>query len=164
MTILNKDKIRFVLRVLQYTPVAITFFFTLSFWREGDTEGAVAIGAACISLMSLNLLLHIGRIRNKLMAIRRHLGFVVSVLIISLGVYSLVIGSIYGGIFYVLIGMNFLSMEILKGKWRVICCTVALVLAVGNLILEEINDDKPHAVGREVGLQQIVTSKKHFHA
>jgi hypothetical protein len=99
MTILDKDKIRLILRILQYVPVAITFFFTLSFWREGDTEGAVAIGAVCIGLMLLNLLLHISHIRNKLMAIRRHLGFVVSVLIISLGVYSLVIGSIYGGYF-----------------------------------------------------------------
>jgi hypothetical protein len=55
-------------------------------------------------------------------------------------------------------------MEILKGKWRDICCTIVLVLAVGNLILEEINDDKSHAVGREVGVQQIVTSKRHLHA
>ena len=164
MAILGKDKIRLILRVLQYTPVAITFFFTLSFWREGDIEGTVAIGAVCIGLMLLNLLLHISYIRNRIMAISRPLGLVCSILLIAIGAYSLVLGSIYAGIFYVLLGIAFLFMEILKGKWGFICCAVVLVLAVGILILGEINDDKPHAVGREVGVQQVVTSKRHFHA
>jgi hypothetical protein len=164
MTILGKDKIRLILRVLQYTPVAITFFFTLSFWREGDIEGAVAIGAVCIGLMLLNLLLHISHIRNRIMAISRPLGLVVSVAIILLGVYSLVVGSIYAGIFYVLLGMTFLFMEILKGKWGVICGAVALVLAVGILILGEVNDSKPHAIETEVGVHQEITGKSYFHA
>ena len=164
MTILGKDKIRLILRVLQYTPVAITFFFTLSFWREGGIEGAVAIGAVCIGLMLLNLLLHISHIRNRIMAISRPLGLVVSVAIILLGVYSLVVGSIYAGIFYVLLGMTFLFMEILKGKWGVICGAVALVLAVGILILGEVNDSKPHAIETEVGVHQEITGKSYFHA
>ena len=135
MTILGKDRLRFFLRILQYTPVAITFFFTLSFWREGDTEGAMAIGAACVGLMSLNLLLHIGHIRDKIMAIKKPIGLAVSVVIISLGMYSLVIGSIYDGIFYMLLGISFLFMEILK-DWRgLICSAVVLVLAIGVLIL-----------------------------
>ena len=98
------------------------------------------------------------------MAIRRPLGFVVSIIIISLGVYSLIIGSIYGGIFYVLLGMNFLFMEIFKGKWGGICCTLVLVLAVGILILEKIDYEKRHPVEREVGAQQVVTIKRRFHA
>jgi hypothetical protein len=135
MTILGKDKIRLILRVLQYTPVAITFFFTLSFWREGDTEGAVAIGAVCIGLMLLNLLLHITHIRDKLMAIRKPLGLIVSILIISIGMYSLVLGNIYMGIFYALIGMNLIFDKFLKGRWKHICCAVTLGIAVGVFIL-----------------------------
>ncbi len=164
MIMLGKDKIHHLARVLQYTPVAITLFFTLAFWREGFTEGTIAIGAVCIGLLLLNLLLHIRQIRDRIMAIRKPLGLVASIIIISIGVYSLITASIYAGIFYVLIGMTFLFIEILKGKWGVICCTVVLVLAVGVLILEEFNYNKPHAVEREMGSQQVVTIKRHFHA
>ncbi len=164
MLSLGKDKIRSVLRILQYTPVAITFFFTLSFWQEGDTEGALHMGAACIGLMLLNLLLHIRSIRDKVMAIRKPIGLVVSVVLISLGLYSLVMGSISSGIFGVLIGMLFLSMEILKGKWGIICCAVVLVLAVGILIWEQISDNRPYAIEREVGVQQGTKSKRHLYA
>ena len=164
MTILGKDKIRYILRILQYTPVMITFYFTLSFWREGDPEGAVHMGASCLALMLLNLLLHIGAIRDKLMAIRKPIGLVVSVAIISLGVYSLAIGSTYNGISGVLIGMMFLFMEILKGKWAIIGCAVTLVAAMGILVLGKISDNKPQTVEREIGVRQVVTSEMHLYA
>lgn len=164
MKTLGNEKIRHIAQTLQYVPVVVTFFFALSFWRKGFNEGAVALGAACIGLLLLNLLLHIRQIRDRIMAIRKPLGLVASIIIISIGVYSLITASIYAGIFYVLIGMTFLFMEILKGKWGVICCTVVLVLAVGALILEEFNYNKPHAAEREMGSQQVVTIKRHFHA
>ena len=163
MTLLGSEKIRRIARILQYVPVVVTFFFALSFWRKGFNEEAVAIGTVCIGLLLLNLLLHISHIRDKIMAIRKPLCLVASVIIISIGVYSLAIGSIYAGIFYVLLGITFLFMEILKGKWGVICSAVVLVLAVGVLILDAINGNKPHPVEREVGVQQVVTSKRHLH-
>ena len=135
MATLDKDKIRRIARVLQYAPIAITFFFTLSFWREGDTEGTVAMGAVCIGLMLLNLLLHITHIRDKLMAIRKPLGLIVSILIISIGMYSLALGNIYMGMFYALIGMNLIFDKFLKGRWKHICCAVTLGIAVGAFIL-----------------------------
>ncbi|MCE2393975.1 hypothetical protein J4G02_05205 [Candidatus Poribacteria bacterium] len=164
MRMLGNKKIRHIARILQYVPVVVTFFFALSFWRKGFNEGAVAIGAVCIGLLLLNLLLHIDHIGDKIMAIRKPLGLVASVIIISIGVYSLAIGSIYAGIFYVLLGMTFLFMEILKGKWGVICCAAVLVLAVGVLILEAVNSNKPPAVEREMGVQQVMATQKRFHA
>ena len=164
MRMLGNEKIRHIARILQYVPVVVTFFFALSFWRKGFNEGAVAIGAVCIGLLLLNLLLHIGYIGDKIMAIRKPLGLVASVIIISIGVYSLAIGSIYAGIFYVLLGMMFLFMEILKEKWGVICCAAALVLAVGVLILEAVSDNKPQTVEREIGVRQVVTSERDLHA
>ena len=163
MIALDKDKMRLVLRILQYTPVAITFYFMLSFWREGNTEGAVVLGSVCIGLTLLNLLLHIGPIRDKTVAIRKPLCLVGSVIITAVGVYAWVMGGTYNAIFYVLIGVTFLFMEILKGKWMVICCVVALVLAMGTLVLERINNEKSQAAGREIGVQQVVTSKRHFY-
>ena len=115
MRMLGNEKIRHIARILQYVPVVVTFFFALSFWRKGFNEGAVAIGAVCIGLLLVNLLLHIRHIGAKIMAIRKPLGLVASVIIISIGGVSLAIGSIYAGIFYVLLGGLF--MEILKGIW-----------------------------------------------
>ena len=137
---------------LQYVPIAIIFFFAVSFWRDGHTEGVYILGLAGLGLLLLNGLLHINRIRDKILVYRKHIGLVASVIIISIGAYSLVIGNIYDGIFYVLLGMTFLFMEVLKGKWGLICSTVVLVLAIGLLILQEINKDTPHAFGKETGL------------
>ena len=43
MKFLGKDVVRYLGRVLQYAPVAIAFFFALSFWRKGFTVGAIAL-------------------------------------------------------------------------------------------------------------------------
>ena len=53
MTILGKDKIRHIARVLQYAPIAIAFFFAVSFWRKGFTEGAIAFGLMGIGFLLL---------------------------------------------------------------------------------------------------------------
>ncbi len=163
MRLLGSEKIRHIARILQYVPVVVTFFFALSFWRKGFNEGAVAVGGVCIGLLLLNLLLHIGHIRDKIMAVRKPLCLVASVIVISIGVYFLAIGSIYAGLFYVLLGITFLFMEILQGKRGIIYSAVVLVLAIGVLILEAVNSNKPHPVDREVGVQQVVTSKRHLH-
>ena len=59
----------------------------------------------------------------------------ISSLIVIIGAYLLVTGNIYSGIFYVLVGMNLIFEKFLKGKWKSICCAIALTLAVGALIL-----------------------------
>ena len=135
MTVLGKDKIHYVAQVLQYVPLAIMFFFAVSFWRYGHTEGVYILGLAGLGLLLLNGLLHISCIRDKILVYRKHISLVASVIIISIGVHSLVIGNIYDGIFCVLLGMTFLFMAVLKGKWGIICSTVVLVLAIGFLIL-----------------------------
>ena len=60
---------------------------------------------------------------------------VYSSLIVIIGGYLLVTGNIYNGIFYVLVGMNLIFEKFLRGKWKSICCAIALTLAVGALIL-----------------------------
>lgn len=132
MKFLGEDVVRHLGRVLQFAPVAIAFFFALSFWRKGFTEGAIITGLIGIGLLLLIVLLHV---IEKITGNTRRFVLVCSILIISIGVHSLVIGNIYDGIFYVLLGMTFLFMAVLKGKWGIICSTVVLVLAIGFLIL-----------------------------
>lgn len=163
MTILGKDRIRDILRILQYAPVAIIFFFAVSLWRDGYTEGAYILGLTGLGLLLLNGLLHISCFRDVTVAYKKHIGLVASFIITSIGVHSLLMADIYAGIFYVLLGMTFLFMEVLKGKWGIICCIVVLVFAVGILIWEEINDNRPYAIEREVGVQQGAKSKRHLY-
>ena len=132
MKFLGEDVVRHLGRVLQFAPVAIAFFFALSFWRKGFTEGAIITGLIGIGLLLLIVLLHV---IEKITGNTRRFVLVCSILIIAIGVHSLVIGNIYDGIFYVLLGMTFLFMAVLKGKWGIICSTVVLVLAIGFLIL-----------------------------
>lgn len=163
MAILGKDKIRYILRILQYTPVAITFFFAVSFWRDGHTEGAYILGLTSLGLLLLNGLLHISHIRDKIVAYKKHIGLIASIIIISIGVYALAIGNIYDGIFYVLLGMTFLFMEILRGKWAIVCSSVVLLLAIGFLILKEINGNNPHVFGKETGVRQSTVDGDRVH-
>ena len=132
MKFLGEDVVRHLGRVLQFAPVAMAFFFALSFWRKGFTEGAIITGLIGIGLLLLIVLLHV---IEKITGNTRRFVLVCSILIIAIGVHSLVIGNIYDGIFYVLLGMTFLFMAVLKGKWGIICSTVVLVLAIGFLIL-----------------------------
>ncbi len=161
MTILGKDKIRHIARVLQYAPIAIAFFFALSFWRKGFTEGAIAFGLMGIGFMLLCILLHVIK---RITGNNRRFVLVCSILVIAIGVYSLIDEDIYAGIGITSFGMILIFAEVLKGKWKHICCAAALGLAVGAFILEEVNDDKPHAIEREVGVQQNVTGRSYFHA
>ncbi len=161
MTILGKDRIRHIARVLQYAPVVVAFFFALCFWRKGFTQGAVIFGLMGIGFILLGVLLHIIK---KITGNNRRFVLVCSILVIAIGVYSLIDGDIYAGIGITSFGMILIFNEVLKGKWRHICCAAALGLAAGAFILEEINDNKPHAIEREVGVQQEVTDRRHFHA
>ena len=161
MTILGKDKIRHIARVLQYAPIAIAFFFAVSFWRKGFTEGAIAFGLMGIGFLLLIVLLHI---TEKIIGNKRRFVLVCSILVIAIGVYSLIDEDIYAGIGITSIGMTLIFSELVRGKWKHICCGVVIGLAVGAFILEEVNDDKPHAIEREVGVHQEVTGRSYFHA
>ena len=150
MTGLKKRIIGHIANGVQYMFIVVILFFALQSWREGLIETAILFGGLGVGSILLSALLHICKVTGSI----RRCTFVGSAALIALGVHSLVIGSIYDGISVVAIGMNFLFMEILRGKWVFIGCTIALVLAVGILIFEDINDDQPHAIGREEGVQQ----------
>lgn len=114
-----------------------------------------------IGFMLLCLLLHIIK---RITGNNRRFVLVCSILVIAIGVYSLIDEDIYAGIGITSFGMILIFAEVLKGKWKHICCAVALGLAVGAFILEEVNNDKPHAIEREVGVHQEVTGRSYFHA
>ena len=113
-----------------------------------------------VGFILLGVLLHIVK---KITGNNRRFVLVCSILVIAIGVYSLINGDLYTGIGMMSIGINLIFAEVLKGKWRHICCAAALGLAVGAFILGEINDEKSHAIENEVGLQQDVTGRRHFH-
>lgn len=161
MTILRKDIVRHLGRILQYAPVAVAFFFALSFWRKGFTEGAIITGLVGIGLLLLNALLHV---IEKITGSTRRFVLVCSILVIAIGAYSLIDGNLYMGISQMALGMSMIFDQVLKGKWRHICCAAAIGLAVGAIILEEINDNKPHPTDREVGIQQEATGRGYFDA
>ena len=161
MKFLEKDVVRYLGRTLQFAPVAIAFFFALSFWRKGFTEGAIITGLIGIGLLLLIILLNV---IEKITGNTRRFVLVCSILVIAIGGYSLIDGDIYMGISQMAIGMSLIFGQLLKGKWQHICCAAALGIAVGAIILEEINDNKPHTIEREMGSQQVVTTKRHFHA
>ena len=157
MKFLGKDIVRQLGRILQYVPVAIAFFLALSFWRMGFTEGAIITGLVGIGLLLLIVLLHVV---EKITGNERRFVLICSALVIAIGVYSLIDADIYMGISQVAIGMSLIFGQLLKGKWQHICCAAALGIAVGAIILEEINDSKPHTVEREVGVQQVAKYRR----
>ena len=159
--ILSKDKIRPITRILQYAPVAIAFFFALSFWKKGFTEGAIIFGLMGIGFILLIVLLHI---IEKIIGNTRRFVLICSILVIAIGVYSVIDGDIYMGISQMALGMSLIFGQLLKGKWQHICCAAALGIAVGAMTLEEINHNKPHPVEREAGAQHEVTGGRYFHA
>ena len=146
--------------MLQYVLAVTAFFFAFSFWQKGFTEGAVAFGLMGIGFLLLIVLLHIIK---KITGNNRRFVIIYSILVIAIGVYLLIDGEIYTGIGITSFGMILIFTKVLKGKWRHICCVVALGFAVGAFILGEINDEKSHAIENEVGLQQDVTGRRHFH-
>ena len=160
MTDLKKRILDYIANGVQYVLIVIILCFALQSWREGLIEAAILFGGLGVGSILLSVLLHTCKVTGSI----RRCTYVCSVALIALGVYSLVIGSIYDGIFVVLIGMNFLFMEILKGKWVFVGCTVVLVLAVGILIVEETNDGKRHAIGKEQDVQRDLTDSQDFHA
>ena len=91
MKFLGKDIVRHLGRILQYVPIAIAFFFALSFWRKGFIEGAVITGLMGIGFILLIVLLHI--IETAIGNTRRFV-LVCSALVIAIGVYSLIDGDI----------------------------------------------------------------------
>ena len=149
MPILGKDKIRRLARGLQYAPVVVAFFFALSFWRKGFTEVVVAFGVMGIGFLLLIILLHIIK---RITGNNRRFVLVCSILVIVIGIYSLIDEDIYTGIGIISIGMNLIFAELLNGKWKHICCAAALGLAVGAFISKELNDEKPHPIGGEIGV------------
>ena len=128
MTILGKDSLHYIEKVLLYTPIMVGIFIALSVWSGGLTFGFMVIGLILIGITLDSIKKIAGN--NK-----RFVPPVYSSLIVIIGGYLLVTGNIYNGIFYVLVGMNFIFEKFLKGKWKSICCAIVLTLAVGALIL-----------------------------
>ena len=81
MKFLEKDVVRHLGRILQYAPVAIAFFFAISFWRKGFTEGAIITGLVGIGLLLLNVLLHV---IEKITGSTRRFVLVCSILVIAI--------------------------------------------------------------------------------
>ena len=128
MVVLGKDKIHYIEKVLLYTPIIMGTFLALSVWGEGLTFGFVGVGFILMGVLLDNVKKVAGN----------HGRFVppmYSILFIAIPVYLWAIGSIYEGIFYALIGMNLIFDRYLKGKWKHICCAIAIGLAVLIFIL-----------------------------
>ena len=128
MTVLGKDKIHYIEKVLLYTPIMVGVFLALSVWGGGLTFGLIGIGLILIGVL-LDIIKKFAGNNGRFMP------SMYSILIISIGTYSLAIGNIYMGIFYALIGMNMIFDKFLKGRWKHICCAVTLGIAVGVFIL-----------------------------
>ena len=128
MTILGRDRLHYTEKILLYTPIMVGIFIALSVWSGGLTVGFMVIGVILIGITLDSIKKIAGN--NK-----RFVPPVYSSLIVISGGYLLVTGDIYIGIFYVLVGMNFIFEKFLKGKWKSICCAIALTLAVGAFIL-----------------------------
>ena len=128
MTILGKDKIHYIEKVLLYTPIMVGIFLALSVWGEGLTFGLIGISLILIGVL-LDSIKKIAGNNGRFMP------SMYSILIISIGTYSLAIGNIYMGIFYALIGMNMIFDKFLKGRWKHICCAVTLGTRCGGLYL-----------------------------
>ena len=128
MTILGKDRLHYIEKVLLYTPIMVGIFIALSVWSGELTVGFMVIGLILIGIT-------LDSIKKIAGSNKRFVPPVYSSLIVIIGGYILVTGNIYNGIFYVLVGMNFIFEEFLKGKWKSICCAIALTLVVGALIL-----------------------------
>lgn len=71
-------------------------------------------------------------------------------------------GDLYMGISQMALGMSLIFGQVLKGKWRHICCAAAIGIAAGAIILEDISDNTSHAAEREVGVQQESPSRGYF--
>jgi hypothetical protein len=56
-------------------------------------------------------------------------------------------------------GVSLIFAEVLKGKWKHICCAAILVLAVVVFILGGINQDKTPTIGKAAGVQQETVDK-----
>lgn len=128
MTILGKDRLHYIEKVLLYTPIMVGIFIALSVWSGGFTFGLMGIGLILIGITLDSIKKIAGN--NK-----RFVPPVYSSLIVIIGGYLLVTGNIYMGIFYGLVGMNLIFEKFLKGRWKFIGCAIALTLAVGALIL-----------------------------
>lgn len=125
MTILGKDRLHYIQKVLLYTPIMVGIFIALSVW-----SGELTVGFMVVGLMLLGVLLNIiKRItgNNRLPT--------VSILIVALGIYVLVDGDSYMGIFYTLFGMSLIFNEFLKGKRSHICYAITMWFAVVAFIL-----------------------------
>ena len=51
MTVLGKDKIHYIEKVLLYTPIMVGVFLALSVWGEGLTFGFMGIGLILIGVL-----------------------------------------------------------------------------------------------------------------
>ena len=125
MTILGKNKLHYIEKVLLYTPIMVGIFIALSV-RSGElTVGFMAVGVMLIGVL-LNIIKKITG-SNRLPT--------ASILIVAIGIYVLINGDSYMGIFYILLGMSLIFNEFLKGKWSHICYAITMCFAVVAFIL-----------------------------
>ncbi len=125
MTILGKNKLHYIEKVLLYTPIMVGIFIALSVWSGELTVGFMVVGLMLIGVL-LNIIKKITG-SNRLPT--------VSILIVAIGIYVLINGDSYMGIFYILLGISLIFNEFLKGKWSHICYAITMWFAVVAFIL-----------------------------
>ena len=158
MKTLGADKVRVLRFAVQFLPAMIPLFFSLYFWKKGWTEPAITFMLLGFGLILLGGFLVLVK---RIIGNDRYFVIIGGVLLILIGLYCWIgSGNIYAGIFAVSVSIAVILGEMLKEKRWQIGITAALVLAVGTIIyLEETGEDKPHAVDREVGVQQEVVDR-----
>ena len=128
MILLGAEKIHYIEKVLLYTPLMAGVFIALSVWGEGLAFGFMGVGV----ILTAVLLDGMKKIAGNN---GRFVPPIYSILLTAIIVYYLVIGSIYQGIFYLLIGTSMVFDRFLKGRWRHICFAIAIGLAMVIFIL-----------------------------
>ena len=149
--------------VLQYVPAVIALFYALSFWRRGDTEGALTLGLLGIGLMLLGILLQTAR---RFIGNERRFVVVAIIIVFCCSLYMWINGDIYDGLISTLICLFMIANHFSysqKGTgsrwstpmWQIYIPIAAGLITFGPLLyLQYKSEDKTPAVKREVGVQQ----------
>ena len=159
----NLEKAKKLNAVLQYAPVVIVFFFSLSFWREGDITVAALFGLTGIGLMLLGVLLNTMR---KIVANDRRAMIISVSLVFCCSLYTWIKGEIYLGIFLTLVGIfmmfnHFLHSQKRMGSkwsapiWQIYLPVAAILITLGPLLyLQYISKDKTQVREKAVGMRE----------
>ena len=154
--------------ILQYMPAVIFFWFSLSFWRKGNTSVAVICGLTGIGLMLLSVALNTIR---KIVDNDRHFMIVPAIVVFCGSLYVWIQGDIYYGLITTLMGLFMIANCFLysqKGtgsKWSTPMWQIYIPIAVGLitfaplLYLDYASENKEETVGFRVPVQKQIVDK-----